>query len=324
MIEFINIGKSYDGVRVIDGFNLHIARGEFVVMIGASGSGKSTILKMINRLEPHDTGKILFNNEEIYKFKVRDLRLRMGYAIQSVGLFPHWTVERNIATVPRMLGWKKPAITQRVTELLELFQLDPALYRTRYPHQLSGGQQQRIGVARALAADPDVLLMDEPFGALDPSTRGALQQEIKRVHQVSGKTIVLVTHDIEEALLLATKIVVLDQGRVVQAGSPLDILAQPASDFVVDFVGRSDIGIKLLSLQQAQHLARAEAAVQGPSLPASTSLREAVSMMAMQQISQINVQDATGAHSGVLHVSDIFNKHANLDSAAAQAAAART
>jgi osmoprotectant transport system ATP-binding protein len=323
MIEFINIGKSYDGVRVIDRLNLHIARGEFVVMIGASGSGKSTILKMINRLEPHDTGKILFNNEEIYKFKVRDLRLRMGYAIQSVGLFPHWTVERNIATVPRMLGWNKPAITQRVTELLELFQLDPALYRTRYPHQLSGGQQQRIGVARALAADPDVLLMDEPFGALDPSTRAALQQEIKRVHQASGKTIVLVTHDIEEALLLATKIVVLDQGRVVQAGSPLDILAQPASDFVVDFVGRSDIGIKLLSLQQAQHLARAEAAVQGPSLPATTSLREAVSMMAVQQISQINVQDATGAHSGVLHVSDIFNKHANLDSAAAQAAAAR-
>ena len=250
MIEFINIGKSYDGVRVIDGLNLHIARGEFVVMIGASGSGKSTILKMINRLEPHDAGKILFNDEEIYKFKVRDLRLRMGYAIQSVGLFPHWTVERNIATVPHMLGWDKPTINNRVTELLELFQLDPALYRTRYPHQLSGGQQQRIGVARALAADPDVLLMDEPFGALDPATRAALQQEIKRVHQTSGKTIVLVTHDIDEALLLATKIVVLDQGRVVQAGSPMDILVHPANDFVVNFMGRSDMGIKLLSLQQ--------------------------------------------------------------------------
>ncbi len=321
MIEFINISKSYGDVRVIEGLNLHIARGEFVVMIGASGSGKSTVLKMINRLEPHDGGKILFNNEEIYKFKIRDLRLRMGYAIQSVGLFPHWTVERNIATVPHMLGWDKPKISQRVTELLELFQLDPALYRTRYPHQLSGGQQQRIGVARALAADPDVLLMDEPFGALDPSTRAALQQEIKRVHQASGKTIVLVTHDIEEALLLATKIVVLDEGRVVQADTPLNILAQPANDFVVDFVGRSDIGIKLLSLQQAQHLARAEPALPGPSLPAHTSLREAVSMMAMQQMSCINVQDASGTHAGVLHVSDIFDKHAAHGKVAAQTTA---
>ncbi len=323
MIEFINIGKSYDGVRVIDGLNLHIARGEFVVMIGASGSGKSTILKMINRLEPHDAGKILFNNEEIYKFKVRDLRLRMGYAIQSVGLFPHWTVERNIATVPHMLGWDKPTINNRVTELLELFQLDPALYRTRYPHQLSGGQQQRIGVARALAADPDVLLMDEPFGALDPATRAALQQEIKRVHQTSGKTIVLVTHDIDEALLLATKIVVLDQGRVVQAGSPMDILVHPANDFVVNFMGRSDMGIKLLSLQQVQHLARAQAALPGPgpSLPLHTSLREAVSMMAMLQIDQVNVQDDSGLHAGVLHAMDIFRTTGVHSGDAAQAVA---
>jgi osmoprotectant transport system ATP-binding protein len=314
MIEFINISKSYGGISVIEGLNLRIEQGEFVVMIGASGSGKSTILKMINRLENHDAGKILFNNEEIYKFKVRDLRLRMGYAIQSVGLFPHWTVERNIATVPHMLGWNKPTITQRVTELLELFQLDPALYRTRYPHQLSGGQQQRIGVARALAANPDVLLMDEPFGALDPSTRAALQQEIKRVHQASGKTIVLVTHDIEEALLLATKIIVLDQGRIVQAGSPLEILANPANDFVVDFVGRSDIGIKLLSLQQAVHITRIQAAVPGPNLPAHTTLREAVSIMTIQQISQMNVQDASGAHAGVLHAEDIFKPSASRSS----------
>jgi osmoprotectant transport system ATP-binding protein len=311
MIEFINISKSYGGVKVIEGLNLHIERGEFVVMIGASGSGKTTIVRMINRLEGHDAGKILFNKQEIYKFKVRDLRLRMGYAIQSVGLFPHWTVERNIATVPHMLGWDARKIYQRVSQLLELFQLDPALYRTRYPHQLSGGQQQRIGVARALAADPDVLLMDEPFGALDPSTRATLQLEMKRVHQSSGKTIVLVTHDIEEALLLATKIVVLNQGKVVQTGSPVDILAHPINDFVRDFVGRSDIGIKLLSLQKAGPLARAEAVCPGPSLPAHTSMREAISMMAMQHTAKVNLHDAAGLHAGVLHASDIFEKNLN-------------
>jgi osmoprotectant transport system ATP-binding protein len=306
MIEFANIGKSYGGITAIEGLNLKIERGEFLVVIGPSGSGKSTLLKMINRMEGHDAGKILLNGEEIYKFRVRDLRLRMGYAIQSVGLFPHWTVQRNIATVPHMLGWTAARIEARVTELLELFQLDPPLYRSRYPHQLSGGQQQRVGVARALAADPDVLLMDEPFGALDPATRSALQLEMKRVHQVSGKTIVLVTHDIEEALLLADRIVLLDQGKLVQVGSPLALLANPVNEFVVDFFGRSDIGIKLLSLQSAHTLARAQPAGPGPALPAHTSLRELVSFLALHQIAQVNLTDASGGHAGVVHAADIF------------------
>ena len=265
---------------------------------------------MINRMEDHDTGKILFNGEEIYRFKVRELRLRMGYAIQSVGLFPHWTVERNIATVPKMLGWPQDMIQRRVTQLLQLFQLDENLYRKRMPHQLSGGQQQRIGVARALAADPDVLLMDEPFGALDPTTRSALQLEMKRVHKVSGKTIVLVTHDIDEALLLATKIVLLDQGRVVQVGSPLELLTQPASNFVVDFLGRSDLGIKLLSLETVGAFTRAEAPVDGPALPADASLREAVSFLAVHRVMQVNVVGSDASHVGVLHAADIFNRAA--------------
>ncbi len=307
MIDFINIGKSYAGVRAIDGLNLRIERGEFVVVIGPSGSGKTTLLKMINRMEDHDAGKILLGGEEIYKFKVRELRLRMGYAIQSVGLFPHWTVERNIATVPHMLGWSSSKTQQRVTELLELFQLEPALYRSRYPHQLSGGQQQRVGVARALAADPDVLLMDEPFGALDPATRAALQLEMKRVHLVSGKTIVLVTHDMDEALLLATKIVLLDQGRIVQVGTPLDVLANPANDFVMDFVGRSDFGIKLLSLQLAQDIARSQPPCTGPSVPAHTTLRELVSFLTMHQVSAVNLSGPSGQHAGVVHAADIFS-----------------
>ncbi len=306
MIEFLNIGKAYGGLKVIEDLNLRIERGELLVVIGASGSGKSTLLKLINRMEDHDAGRILFEGEEIYKFKVRELRLRMGYAIQSVGLFPHWTVARNIATVPQMLGWEAPRIEARVSELLQLFQLDPDLYRERYPHQLSGGQQQRIGVARALAADPAVLLMDEPFGALDPVTRAALQGELKRVHQLSGKTIVLVTHDIDEALLLATRIVLLDQGRIVQVGTPLELLTNPANELVVDFVGRSDIGIKLLSLQSAGSLARDEPAGSGESLPAQASLREAVSFMTRQQVDAVNLVDAAGTPAGVLHAADIF------------------
>ncbi len=310
MIEFQNTRKSYDGVTVVEGLSLTIARGELVVLIGASGSGKSTILKMINRMEGHDAGKILFHGEEIEKFKVRDLRLRMGYAIQSVGLFPHWTVERNIATVPQMLGWSAQRTAQRVTELLQLFQLEPTVYRQRYPHQLSGGQQQRIGVARALAADPDVLLMDEPFGALDPITRSALQGELKRVHQMSGKTIVLVTHDIDEALLLATKIVLIDQGRIVQMGSPMALLSAPANELVMDFIGRSDRGIKLLALVPALSLARHEPAMTGLSLPAQTSLREAVSFMSINQVAHVNLTDAAGTPAGVLYAADIFQPQA--------------
>lgn len=308
MIDFQNVSKSYGaGVLAVDGLSLTIERGEFVVLIGASGSGKSTVLKMINRMESHDAGRILLDGREIYGFAVRELRLRMGYAIQSVGLFPHWTVARNIGTVPQMLGWPAGKIRERVTTLLALFGLDPETYCNRFPHELSGGQQQRVGVARALAADPDVLLMDEPFGALDPVIRASLQAEMKRVHQASGKTIVMVTHDVDEALMLATRIVLLDKGRVVQVGTPLELLARPASPQVVDFLGRSDVGIKLLSLQAVQGLARTEAPVAGDSLPATATLREAVSFLALHRAVAVNVVDAGGVHAGVLHAADIFS-----------------
>ena len=309
MIEFKNVSKSYDTKnKAIANVDLKIERGEFVVLIGASGSGKSTLLKMINRMESHDSGEVLFDGRDVQSFKLRELRLRMGYAIQSVGLFPHWTVARNIACVPQMLGWSSAKTNLRVTTLLKLFDLDPLTYGPRFPHQLSGGQQQRVGVARALAADPDVLLMDEPFGALDPVIRASLQLEMKRVHQTSGKTIVMVTHDIDEALLLATKIVLLDKGRLLQVGTPLELLATPASEQVIDFVGRSDIGIKLLALQTVQSLARAEAQQGSESLQLSTTLREAVSFLAVRQLALVNVVDAAGLHLGVLHATDIFSK----------------
>lgn len=308
MIEFQNVSCSYGPLLAVDGVSLHIERGEFVVLIGASGSGKSTMLKMINRMERHDTGKILLNGREIDEFKVRELRLGMGYAIQSVGLFPHWSVERNIGTVPRMMGWSHQKIAARVTALLDLFAMDPATYRSRMPHQLSGGQQQRVGVARALAADPDVLLMDEPFGALDPVIRASLQLEMKRVHRSSKKTIVMVTHDIDEALLLGTKIVLLDHGKLVQVGTPQELLCEPVCDFVMDFLGRNDIGIKLLSLQSAADFARIEDFQPGPALPADATLREAASLMVARGVAHVNVVGESGSHCGVLHAIDLFDR----------------
>jgi len=308
MIEFDGVGKSFGATRAIDALTLTIERGEFVVLIGPSGSGKSTLLKMINRLVEHDRGKIRFKGEEIRSFRPEEIRRRMGYAIQSIGLFPHWTVARNIATVPELLGWPAARIAARVDELLALLGMDPALYRRRYPHQLSGGQQQRVGVARALAADPEALLMDEPFGALDPVTRQTLQGELARIHRASGKTIVLVTHDIDEALRLATRIVLLDHGRIVQAGTPAQLLATPASAFVSDFIGRSDLGLKRLGLQTVAERLRAGEWVDGEALADTLSLREALSVFVERGVERLAVVDVQGRPVGALHFSDLLRR----------------
>ena len=313
MIELHHVSKAFAGLTVIDDLSLSIARGEFTVILGSSGSGKSTLLKMMSRLVEHDSGHILFAGDEIRSFKPEAIRRRMGYAIQSVGLFPHWTVEKNIATVPALLQWPAARIEGRVTELMTLLQLDPALYRGRYPHQLSGGQQQRVGVARALAGDPEILLMDEPFGALDPVTRAALQLEIARIHKASSKTIVLVTHDTDEALGLATRIVLLDHGRIVQSGTPLQLLCSPANDFVLDFFGRSEVGIKLLGLQRVSDHMRAD----GLGLPAnsepivgSLSLREALSVFLARRVDRLAVVDSAGQPIGSIELRDLLGKAA--------------
>ena len=306
MITFEHVSKAFDGVKAIDDLSLTIPQGEFTVVIGASGSGKSSALKMINRLLEHDSGRILFAGQEIRNFKPEELRRRMGYAIQSIGLFPHWTVEQNIATVPDLLHWPRSRTRKRVTELLETLKLSPEVYRDRYPHQLSGGQQQRVGVARALAGDPDMLLMDEPFGALDPVTRGALQLEIARIHDASGKTIVLVTHDIDEALRLADRIVVLDHGRVVQIGTPRQILSSPANDFVVDFVGRSDIGVKLLGLYTVADCVRPGEVAAGLPIASAASLREALSAFVARRVDRIPVVDEQGRPAGAIALVDLL------------------
>jgi osmoprotectant transport system ATP-binding protein len=306
VIELRGVGKSFGATRAVDDVSLSIARGEFVVLVGASGSGKSTLLKMINRMVEHDRGVILFAGAEIRSFRPEAIRRRMGYAIQSIGLFPHWSVARNIATVPELLGWPAARIAARVDELLTLLDLEPALYRQRWPSQLSGGQQQRVGVARALAADPELLLMDEPFGALDPITRQSLQQEMARIHQRSGKTIVLVTHDIEEALRLATRIVLLDHGRVVQDGAPAQLLEQPATDFVREFFGRTELGLRLLALHSVAERVRAGEQADGEPVADTLSLRDALSQFVVRRTERLPVADASGRPLGAIRFSDLL------------------
>jgi osmoprotectant transport system ATP-binding protein len=306
MIQFTGVSKKYDGVTVIENLDLEIAKGEFCVLIGASGSGKSTLLKMINRLEQNDTGEIRFAGEDIRSFPPEILRRQMGYVIQSVGLFPHWTIADNIATVPRLLGWDEVRIAARISELLKLLGLDQARIRTAYPHMLSGGQQQRVGVARALAADPDVLLMDEPFGALDPIVREGLQAEVSRIHRTTNKTIVFVTHDMDEALKLATRIVIIDKGRIVQAASPRTLLNAPANAFVQDFFGREDYGLKPLSVERvADHMRAGETGSDGSVIGENDNLRTALSRLVALKSSQLSVVDADGRAVGTLHLSDI-------------------
>ncbi|ABC27079.1 ABC-type proline/glycine betaine transport system, ATPase components [Hahella chejuensis KCTC 2396] len=256
MIRLDNVSMQYGEHYAVRNLSLDIASGDFCVLVGTSGCGKSTTLKMINRLAEHSKGRILINNQEIASFEINTLRRRIGYAIQSIGLFPHWNVAKNIAVVPRLLKWEPQRIQNRVNELLELFALDPAIFAEKMPHELSGGQAQRVGVARALAADPDILLMDEPFGALDPITRESLQEEMLRIQSQIKKTIVFVTHDIEEALKLATRIVVMDAGQIVQYDTPENILHRPANPFVENIIGSQDRGLKAASCKQVREIMR--------------------------------------------------------------------
>ena len=308
MIELDHVTKRYGNSIVVDDLSLIIRDGEFCVIIGSSGAGKSTALRMINQLIPPSAGAIRIDGKDAATVAPEELRRRMGYVIQSIGLFPHWTVERNVGAVPALLGWPATRIRERTRELLALLKLDPAGFRGKYPHQLSIGQQQRVGIARALAADPDVLLMDEPFGALDPITRDALQSEIARIHRESRKTVVFVTHDMEEALKLASRIAVMDRGRLIQAGTPLEILAAPANDFVRDLVGQDEVGIRLLSVETvANRLRRGEAAPDQP-IAATASLRQALSRMIAEGTDRLAVTDAEGRPIGALHLADIVRR----------------
>lgn len=258
-----NITKRYPGQKTaaVDDVTMEIPAGEIVMLVGPSGCGKTTTMKMINRLIEPTSGTIRIGDEDVTNVDADDLRRRIGYVIQGAGLFPHYTVAENIAIVPKLLGWDKKRIAARVDELLELVSLDAAQYRDRFPRELSGGQQQRVGVARALAADPPVLLMDEPFGAVDPITRQRLQDELLRLQEELHKTIVFVTHDFDEAVKLGDRIAILDVGsEIVQYDTPEAILAAPANEFVEGFVGHG-AALKQLTLTRVRDVELHEAAV---------------------------------------------------------------
>lgn len=237
LIEFQNVSKRYDSHTAVNELNLTIYQGEFFVLVGGSGSGKSTTLRMINALTEPTDGDVYFNGRRIKDYDIRGLRHRIGYVLQQIALFPTMTVRQNIELMPDILGWDKPKRTLRVNELLELVGMPPETYLNRYPHELSGGEQQRIGILRAIAAKPDILLMDEPFSALDPLARASLQETVSLIHKKLGTTIVFVTHDMNEAAKLACRIGVMHQGRLVQVDTPQDIQNHPADDYVRSLFG---------------------------------------------------------------------------------------
>lgn len=286
-IVFQNVVKQYPNTAspAVDNVSLEIDEGEFIVLLGPSGCGKTTLLKMVNRLYDTTSGTILIDGTDIRQVQEEQLRRGIGYVIQQNGLFPHMTIEANIAVVPRLLKWDEQKIDKRIDELLEMVHLDPKIYRKRRPSQLSGGQQQRVGIARAMAADPKVLLMDEPFGAIDAITRASLQDELRRIQQQLKKTILFVTHDVDEALRLADRIIVMQAGKVVQFAPPYDILTKPATDFVRQLIGERDIFrkmgfLKVEDVYESGHLTAA--AAEGVSL--NDDLKEVFNRMVEEQV----------------------------------------
>jgi len=297
-IVFENVRKEFPGAArpaVVDA-SFAVQQGHLVVLLGPSGCGKTTLLKLVNRLYELTSGRILIEGVDARTVPVADLRRRIGYVIQNVGLFPHMRVGRNIAVVPHLLGWDEARIARRVDELLELVGLPPAEYRERFPAQLSGGQQQRVGLARALAADPAIMLMDEPFAAIDNITRTRLQDELLRIQHTVRKTVLFVTHDVEEALRLADEIVVMRDGLVVQYDTPLNLLTHPADAFVTRLLGADDVLRRLSLIPVGAVLEPAAGSIpSGPPLASSDSLRVALNRLLAEERDALPVADDTGA-----------------------------
>ncbi|WP_180899456.1 ABC transporter ATP-binding protein [Martelella soudanensis] len=278
MIEIDAITKVYGEARAVDNVSLTVERGELAAIVGTSGSGKTTLMRMINRLVEPTSGTIRIDGRDNRELPDYELRRGIGYAIQGHGLFPHRTVAENIATVPKLLGWDRKRRDDRVDELLTLFNLEPALYRDRMPQQLSGGQKQRIGVARALAAEPALLLMDEPFGALDPIIRAKAQEDLLKIQRQFSTTVVLVTHDMDEAILLGHRIAVMHEGKLLQYATPAEIIAHPASDFVNELLGTGDKAFRMLSLTASGQLVE-DGPAEGAPIADTASLRDALAQI---------------------------------------------
>lgn len=320
MIEIQNLSKRFGASLAVNDVSFKVEAGQFCMLVGTSGSGKSTTLRMINRLIEPTSGKILINGEDVTSIPGEQLRRRIGYAIQGIGLFPHRTIFDNIATVPRLLGWSSEDIAERVRELLELFHLDYDTFAHKYPQQLSGGQQQRVGVARALAAKPELLLMDEPFGALDPITREHLQDEMLRIQKQLGITLIMVTHDMEEAVKMGDVIAVMDQGELLQMTDPEDLLRNPREGFVKNLVGGVDRSLRLLTLThvkdvmsaEAQHEAKEGAKAPEAHLNPQDNLRDALCRLMWDKSHSLPVLDEQGLEVGHISLDQVVEKGARM------------
>lgn len=301
MLKFEEVSKTYtNGYQAVKNISFEVAAGEILVLIGPSGCGKTTSMKMINRLIPHTSGKIYVQGKDITQENPVTLRRNIGYVIQQIGLFPHYTIEDNVGLIPELKGWTTDRKKERVNEMLRLVGLDPEVFAKRHPKQLSGGQQQRVGVARALAADPDIILMDEPFGALDPITREQLQDELLRLQQEVRKTIVFVTHDMEEALKLGDKIAILRDGELVQIDTPERILSHPANEFVEGFVGKNRL------YQNPEYIPITAIMRDNPSttLPGRSPSR-ALTFMRQRKTDTLLVSDEAGKLLGIVSAYDV-------------------
>lgn len=305
-IRLEKVTKLFPGVArpAVDALDLAIETGQVCVLIGPSGCGKTTTMRMVNRLIEPTSGQIFVGDRDVTKADPVELRRHIGYVIQQIGLFPHMTIAQNVATVPKLLGWEPARIKARVGEMLELVGLDPAQFLGRYPRHLSGGQRQRVGVARALAADPPVMLMDEPFGAVDPIVRGRLQEEFLAILKRLKKTVILVTHDIDEAIRMGDVVAILKDGRLVQYDTPDRLLAAPANDFVADFVG-ADRALRRLSLVRAMEAVEPGEAADGFALPGSLSVREVLSALLAEGRDAATIRSEDGAALGQITLAGI-------------------
>ena len=305
MITLEKLVKRYGEVLAVDEVSMTVEPRTITTIVGTSGSGKSTLLRMVNRLVEPSSGRVLIDGRDVAHEPAHLLRRRIGYVIQGFGLFPHRTVAENVATVPRLLGWDAGRVHARVEELLAVFGLEPRVYATKYPHELSGGQQQRVGVARALAAAPDLLLMDEPFGALDAILRARAQDDLLAIQRRFGTTIILVTHDIDEAFRLGDRVAVMRDGRLLHHDRPAELVRSPADPFVGQLIGTGERSLRLLALLTAAEVARTGSA-QGPSVPATATLRDVLAELVWQGATAANVVDAAGVAVGHVSLADIL------------------
>jgi osmoprotectant transport system ATP-binding protein len=302
MIHLDHVTKNYEGSgqHAVDNLDLLIETGMTVAMIGPSGCGKTTTMRMINQLETPTTGRVLVDGRDIARVDQKDLRRSIGYVIQQVGLFPHMSIARNVATVPRLLGWEKARSDRRVDELLDLVGLDPTIMRQRLPHELSGGQRQRVGFARALAADPAIMLMDEPFGAIDPITRVRLQDEFRDILRKVRKTVVIVTHDLDEAIKMGDRIAIMRDGRLLQYDTPQEVLARPVNAFVESFLG-PDRAIKRLSLITVSMIMTAPEPSNGDAeIAANATVHDALALILAGEMPGLHVRAPDGTLAGYL------------------------